>query len=224
MPRRRWCTIDAQELVDHLQATPAMIKRHRARMMPGGVGYSDTPTFGGFGPKSPCSEHAMELGDLEAAFVGNLARYCMHMGTLPPFSLRGLWWVNGECKGLGVVDWDTDVEPIIPLIHHMQHYAPFIVGTEGVDELLGAGEDMRKHSLHLFPQESGDWKTPELAAVEVDRSLRTIERWIKSGSIRSLGDTDYSEVYMPDVRLMKEIAVENMKRGRPRKGSADEKI
>ena len=46
-------------------------------MLPGGVGYSDTPSFGGFSSKSPCSDHAMELGDMEAAFVGNLARYCM---------------------------------------------------------------------------------------------------------------------------------------------------
>ena len=52
-------------------------------MQPGGVGYNDTPTFGGFSPKSPCSDHAMELGDMEAAFVGNLARYCMAIGTIP---------------------------------------------------------------------------------------------------------------------------------------------
>ena len=194
-----------------MQATPAMIKRHRSRMMPGGVGYSDTPTFGGFGPKSPCSEHAMELGDLEAAFVGNLARYCMHMGTLPLFSLRGLWWVNGECKGLGVVDWDTDVGPIIPLIHHMQHYAPFIVGTEGVEDMLQAGRETRWYSEKMFPTEMGDWITVKKAAHLADRTPETIIEWINSGSVRSIIGVSYREVFEPDIYKMLEIVRENSK-------------
>lgn len=215
MPRGRWCTIDAQELVDHLQATPAMIKRHRARMMPGGVGYSDTPTFGGFGPKSPCSEHAMELGDLEAAFVGNLARYCMHMGTLPPFSLRGLWWVNGECKGLGVVDWDSDVEPIVPLIRHMQHYAPFIVGTEGVDDLLQAGRDTRWYGEKMFPNEADDWISEAEAMRVADVSLRTLQRWRKAGTVEFLKVGDVVEYKKSEVELMAMIKAENRRRGKP---------
>lgn len=165
-----------------------MIKRHRARMIPGGVGYSDTPTFGGFGPKSPCSDHAMELGDMEAAFVGNLARYCMHMGTLPPFSLRGLWWVNGECKGLGVVDWDSDVEPIIPLIHHMQHYAPFIVGTEGVEDMLQAGRETRWYSEKMFPRESNDWVDIDEACKITRRAKKTINDWRLNGWVETLDD------------------------------------
>lgn len=153
----------------------------------------------------------MELGDLEAAFVGNLARYCMVMGTLPPFSLRGLWWVNGECKGLGVVDWDTDVEPIIPLIHHMQHYAPFIVGTEGVEDLLQAGRETRWYSEKMFPQEAGEWIDLEEASKIADRTPRTVLRWAESGSIRSLGDSEYIEVLKQDVQQMGSIIHENRK-------------
>ena len=190
-----------------------MIKRHRSRMMPGGVGYSDTPTFGGFGPKSPCSEHAMELGDLEAAFVGNLARYCMHMGTLPPFSLRGLWWVNGECKGLGVVDWDTDVEPIIPLIHHMQHYAPFIVGTEGVEDMLQAGRDTRWYGEKMFPNEFDDWVSEDQAMKLVGRTVQTLREWRRSGTVRFVKDDNGVLYKKEDLMLMLEIRAGNMKRG-----------
>lgn len=196
-----------------------MIKRHRSRMMPGGVGYSDTPTFGGFGPKSPCSEHAMELGDLEAAFVGNLARYCMHMGTLPPFSLRGLWWVNGECKGLGVVDWDTDVEPIIPLIHHMQHYAPFIVGTEGVDDLLQAGKETRWYGEKMFPNESPEWVGIEEAMKLTGRKERTIRLWKEKGWVETLDD-NWGVMYSREGLETALIAMESNERkspGRPKK-------
>lgn len=165
-----------------------MIKRHRSRMMPGNVGYSDAPTFAGFSSKSPCSDHAMELGDLEAAFVGNVARYCMVMGTIPPFSLRGLWWVNGECKGLGVVDWDTDVEPIIPLIRHMQHYAPFIVGTEGVEDMLQAGKETRWYSEKMFPRESSEWVGIDEACKITGRAKKTINDWRREGWVEALDD------------------------------------
>ena len=99
---------DAQELTEHLQLSCAMIRRHRSRMIPGGIGYSDNPTFGGFGPKSPCNESAMEMGDMEAAFVGNLARYCIARGSIPAIPLKGFWWVNGVCRGVGGSGMDED--------------------------------------------------------------------------------------------------------------------
>lgn len=194
-----------------------MIKRHRSRMAPGGVGYSDSPTFGGFGPKLPFSIHAMELGDLEAAFVGNLARYCMAMGTIPQYSLRGLWWVNGECKGLAVMDWESDVEPIQGLINHLIRYAPFIVGTEGVEDILENGRSTRWYGEKMFPREVGEWVTVDEAAIQAGRSTRTITRWIQSGAVRALGEQDSTEVLLEDVFIMKKVAEENMKRGRPNK-------
>ena len=154
-------------------------------MHPGGVGYSDTPSFGGFSPKSPCSDHAMELGDMEAAFVGNLARYCMALGTIPRHSLRGLWWVNGECKGIST----TGTQAIQGLINHLIYWAPYIIGTEGVDELLRAGEETRWYSERLSPQETERWVGIEEAERITGRKARTIRRWKEEGWIETLDDS-----------------------------------
>ena len=154
-------------------------------MQPGGIGYSDTPTFGGFSSKSPCSDHAMELGDMEAAFVGNLARYCMVIGTIPRHSLKGLWWVNGECKGIST----TGPQAIQGLINHLIYWAPYIIGTEGVDELLRAGEETRWYSERLSPQETERWVGIEEAERITGRKARTIRRWKEEGWIETLDDS-----------------------------------
>ena len=158
-------------------------------MQPGGVGYSDTPSFGGFSPKSPCSDHAMELGDMEAAFVGNLARYCMVIGSIPRHSLKGLWWVNGECKGILTYDEDAATLPIQGLINHLIYWAPYIIGTEGVDELLRAGEETRWYSERLSPQETERWVGIEEAERVTGRKARTIRRWKEEGWIETLDDS-----------------------------------
>ena len=44
---------DAQELAELIKDTPNMIARHRVHAEKGGVGYSDTPTVGGFEPSLP---------------------------------------------------------------------------------------------------------------------------------------------------------------------------
>ena len=195
-------------------------------MLPGGVGYSDTPTFGGFSPKSPCSDHALELGDMEAAFVGNLARYCMAIGTIPRHSLRGFWWVNGECKGILTYDEDAATLPIQGLINHLIYWAPYIIGTEGVDELLRAGEETRWYSQKMFPSETAledQWVPTWKAEAITGRSFRTIRRWINGGSVRSLGQGENREIFKEDLLALLEIVKENQKRspGRPRKERAN---
>lgn len=178
-------------------------------MPPGGIGYSDAPTFGGFGSKPPLSLHAMELADLEAAFVGNLARYCMAMGTIPPYSLRGLWWVNKECKGLAVTDWDSDVELIQGLINHLIRYAPFIVGTEGVGDILDAGRDTRWYGEKMFPNEAPEWVTIEQACEMSGRTPKTVNDWRREGWIEVLNDDRgilYSKSGMETVMRMKDAA------------------
>ena len=183
-------------------------------MQPGGVGYSDTPSFGGFGSKSPCSDHAMELGDMEAAFVGNLARYCMALGTIPRHSLKGLWWVDGECKGLGVVDWESDVEPIETLISHLIYWAPYIIGTEGVDELLRAGEETRWYSRKMFPNEDvKEWISEDEAMAITGRSKWTLWEWRKAGTVRNIKDEHGISYRKEDLELMMEIKRGNMFRG-----------
>ena len=178
-------------------------------MHPGGVGYSDTPTFGGFGPKSPCSDHAMELGDMEAAFVGNLARYCMVIGSIPPHSLRGLWWVNGECKGILTHDEDAATLPIQGLINHLIYWSPYIIGTEGVDELLRAGEETRQYSKGMFPQEDTRWVGIEEAQKITGRKTRTIRLWKEKGWIETLDDNwgvMYSRAGLETIMQMKNAA------------------
>ena len=205
--------MDAQQLIEHLRQTPAFIKRHRSRMIPGGIGYSDAPTFGGFSSKSPCSDHAMELGDAEAAFIGNLAYYCMRLGSIPRHHLRGLWFVNHECKGLGVVDWESDVEPIYPLINHLIQHAEDIVNTEGVDDLLRAGEETRWYSRKMFPNESEEWVSEAAAKRITGTSLRTLQRWREAGTIRFIKDNNGVDYYKKDLELMMEIKRSNMLRG-----------
>ena len=182
-------------------------------MQPGGVGYSDTPTFGGFSPKSPCSDHAMELGDMEAAFVGNLARYCMALGTIPRHSLKGLWWVNGECKGISTHNEDAATLPIQGLINHMIYWAPYIIGTEGVDELLRAGEETRWYSRKMFPNEDvKEWVSEDGAMTITGRSKVTLWEWRKSGTVRFVKDEHGIEYYKPDLDLKMEIVRGNMMR------------
>ena len=178
-------------------------------MHPGGVGYSDTPTFGGFSSKSPCSDHAMELGDMEAAFVGNLARYCMALGTIPRHSLKGLWWVNGECKGISTHDEDAATLPIQGLINHLIYWAPYIIGTEGVDELLRAGEETRQYSKGMFPQEDTRWVGIEEAQRITGRAKFTINQWRLKGWIETLDDNwgvMYSRPGLETIMEMKNAA------------------
>lgn len=191
---------DAQELKAHLELTCPMIRRHRARMMPGGIGYQDNPTFGGFGPKLPYSLHAQELGDAEAAFVGNLARYCMAYGTVPRRPLKGFWWVNGVCKGVkGGMDEDefdfygnltgfNYLHDIQFIVDHLSSWASQVLKTEGVDELIRAGQETRWYSLKMFPQEDTNYLSEKEALEYTGRSKKTLWEWRKSGSVECTSD------------------------------------
>ena len=178
-------------------------------MQPGGVGYTDTPAFGGFSSKSPCSDHAMELGDMEAAFVGNLARYCMAIGTIPRHSLKGLWWVNGECKGILTYNEDAATLPIQGLINHLAYWAPYIIGTEGVEELLRAGEETRWYSKKMFPNENTEWVNIEEAETITGRARKTIQDWKREGWLETLDDNwgvMYSRTGLETIKEMNQAA------------------
>src|SRR5699024_5653243 len=178
----------------------------------GGDGYSDTPTFGGFGPKSPCSDHAMELGDMEAALVGNHPRYCMALGTIRRHSLGGTWWATGECKGISTHDEDADTLPIQGHNNHLIYWSPYIIGTEGVDELLRAGEETRWYSKKMFPHETGEWVSEKEAINVTGRTVQTLREWRRSGGVRFLKDRAGIEYYKHDLELMMEIKRGNMNR------------
>ena len=155
----------------------------------------------------------MDMADLEASCVGNLARYCIRVGTIPPHSLRGLWWVNGECKGLGVVDWESDVEPIQPLINHLIYWAPYIIGTEGINDLLDVWENIRKESEKSFPREAENrWVGMEAAQKISKRGRSTIYEWIKSGSVGAIKDVHGILIEREGLELMKAAIKEGEKK------------
>ena len=217
---------DAQELTEHLQLSCAMIRRHRSRMIPGGIGYSDNPTFGGFGPKSPCNESAMEMGDMEAAFVGNLARYCIARGSIPAIPLKGFWWVNGVCRGVGGSGMDEDeigffsgefngydyLHKIRKVVNHLIRFADDVMNTTGVEDLLSAGEDTRWYSLKMFPSEGEEWVSEAKAMDITGRTKKTLWEWRKSGTVRYVQDEQGIEYYKPDLDLKMEIVRGNMMR------------
>lgn len=217
--------IDAQQLTEHIKQTPTYIRRHRGRMIPGGIGYSDTPAFGGFGSKSPCSDHAMELADMEAAFLGNLAHYCIQIGTVPPVSLKPFWFVNGTCLGLRALGHDEDeiniwgehtgydyLAPLYPIVDHLVRYVPFILGTEGVEELLEAGQETRWYSKKMFPEEEDDWIDEPTAMELVGRTVQTLREWRRSGTVRFIKDKQSILYKKDDLQLMAEIREGNRMR------------
>ena len=203
--------MDTKALIEHLTDTPSYIARHRELMAPTNLGYSDMPTSSGFGPRTPLNEHAMHLADMEAAFIGNLARYCMEMGTIPPHSLKGLWFVDHECKGIHTYGLKT----LPALINHLTYWAPHIIGTEGIQDILKAGEETRWYTKRTLPGEQQDeWITQKQAEELTGRAYKTLWTWRKEGIVRH-HKNKYGIVYnKQDLELMKQIREENQKVGR----------
>ena len=217
--------MDVVERDKHLRETPSFIRRHRGRMISGAPGYQDIVVFQGFGPQSPVNEDAMEMADLEAAFIGNLARYCMAMGTVPRIPLKGFWWVNGECKGMqcamiedefsmmGEFNGRDVLEPIGRVASHLRAHVGNILATEGVEDILRAGEDTRWYSLKMFPQEDDEWLSEEQAMSRTGVGLRALQKWRKEGVVEYIKDENGVEYRRSSLELMAEIKRGNMLRG-----------
>ena len=217
--------MDAQQLDDHLSQTCSLIYRHRGRMINGAPGYQDIVVFEGFGPQSPVNESAMEMADAEAAFIGNLARYCMAMGTVPRIPLKGFWWVRGECKGMkcAMVEDEFDLmgnfngrdvlAPIRKIVGHLRVNVGNILATEGVEDLLNAGQEVRQLSLWLYPTEDDEWLS-ELQAMEyTGRTVQTLREWRRSGAVEFIKDDRGVEYKKADIDLAMAIKRGNMLRG-----------
>ena len=217
--------MDVVELDKHLRETPSFIRRHRGRMISGAPGYQDIVVFQGFGPQSPVNEDAMEMADLEAAFIGNLARYCMAIGSIPRIPLKGFWWVNGECRGMqnamiedefnmmGEFNGRDVLEPIGRVVAHLRAHVGNVLATEGVEDILRAGEDTRWYSLKMFPQEDDEWLTEEQAMSRTGVGLRALQKWRKEGVVEYIKDENGVEYRRSSLELMAEIKRGNMLRG-----------
>lgn len=226
MWRRR--TLDAQQLRRHLDGTIDAIRRHRSRIQRGGIGYTDTPTFGGFGPKSPCNDGAMDLADSEAASLGNIALTCMRRGTIPPVGLRPLWFTNrGKCIGLRIIGHDEDefdmwgnhtgadyLDPLFPIVSHLKAYAGEVLETEGIEWLLYEWAHTRDIYHEMYPAEGNEWVGEREAMEVTGRSARTLRRWRESGNVRVLHDGGPLQFNSEDLLLMCRIKAENEQRGK----------
>jgi hypothetical protein len=194
-------------------------------MISGAPGYQDVVVFEGFGPQSPVNEDAMAMADFEAAFIGNLARYCMAMGTVPRIPLKGFWWVRGVCRGMknAMIEDEFDfagnfsgsnvLAPIDRVIDHLRAHVGSVLATEGVEDILRAGEDTRWYSLKLFPQEDDVWLSEEQAMSRTGVGLRALQKWRKEGVVEYIKDENGVEYRRSSLELMAEIKRGNMLRG-----------
>ena len=201
--------MDTQRLRELITQTPWVIERYREAMLKGGVGYDEVPVFSGFGPKSPLDEGMQGLADIEAAYIGALARHCITQGTIPPIPLKGFWWIKGQCRGI-----KNSVETIMPTIYHLKAYAPEVLDTEGIDGILEGMETIRETSLKIFPNEDNDWIELDEAMRLTGRSERTLRLWRENGWVECLNDNwgvMYSKAGIMQVLKIKE---ENMHRGK----------
>lgn len=214
--------MDAEQLREFLSRTPDYILRHREAALEndnGGVGGSD-----GADSKTPYNDWRMDLADAEAAFVGNLAIYCMRAGSIPLKSLRGYWIMNGRCLGVGAIGFDENrdingrdlggdyLEPIRPLIRHLRAYAGEVVSTEGVDAMLRQGIKARTNSYAAAPKERIDWVTQGQAVKITGRSDRTLKEWRKNKTV-TFKEDEYGILYdRRSLDLMLKVARENKAR------------
>ena len=176
---------DAQELDQHLKETEWFIEQHRAQAVATNTGYSDEePTFNGFGPKSPCSDNALDMADEEAVAVEYLARYCIARGSIPAIPLKGFWWSKTRCLGLK----SGDLSGFRKVIGHLRRHVDAVFDTEGIAEHLQLMADLRKSSKRMFPNEDTDWLTMEEAIKFTDKDESTIYKWLKAGGIPTLDD------------------------------------
>ena len=166
----------------------------------------------------------MEMADMEAAFVGNLARYCMDMGTVPLKARKGFYWVHGVCRGMkcamiedefdlhGRHDGSDALAPIQDMVDHLRTHLGAVLETEGVQDLLKAGQETRWYSLKAFPNEDDSWLTEEQARDYTGRDERTLRRWRKSGAVESIKDHSGVMYRKADLDMQMEIVRGNMLR------------
>lgn len=167
----------------------------------------------------------MEMADMEAAFIGNLARYCMDMGTVPLKARKGFYWVRGVCRGMkcamiedefdlhGRHDGSDVLAPIQGMVDHLRTHLGAVLETEGVQDILKAGQETRWYSLKAFPNEDDSWLTEEQAQDYTGRTQRCLQQWRKSGVISSIKDKSGVLYRKIDLDMQMEIVRGNMVRG-----------
>lgn len=163
----------------------------------------------GFGPKSPCNDGAIFLADQEAATIGRLASYCINLGAIPAFPLRGFWWSRGRCLGMKAGD---DLADIVKVIGYLRAHVGNVLNAEGVEPYLVAMEEVRSIGLGMFPNEDENWVTMEEAMDFTGRKKSIIYEWIKAGGVPVLDDRWGLMISKEHLRMKMAIVHANMLR------------
>lgn len=166
----------------------------------------------------------MEMADMEAAFIGNLARYCMDMGSVPLKARKGFYWVHGVCRGMknAMIEDEFDfhgnhtgedvLAPIQDMVDHLRTHLGAVLDTEGVQDILKAGQETRWYSLKAFPQEDDSWLTEQEAMDRTGRTVQTLREWRRCGGVEYIKDMNGILYRKIDLDLMMEIKRGNMLR------------
>lgn len=167
----------------------------------------------------------MEMADMEAAFIGNLARYCMDMGSVPLKARKGFYWVHGVCRGMkcAMIEDEFDfhgnhtgedvLAPIQDMVDHLRTHLGAVLDTEGVQDLLKAGQETRWYSLKAFPNEDDSWLTEEQAQHHTGLAERTLRLWRQEGVVEYLRDKNGILYRKVDLDMMMQVKRGNMLRG-----------
>lgn len=166
----------------------------------------------------------MEMADMEAAFIGNLARYCMDMGSVPLKARKGFYWVHGVCRGMkcAMIEDEFDLHgnhtgedvlaPIQDMVDHLRTHLGAVLDTEGVQDILRAGQETRWYSLKAFPNEDDSWLTEEQAQDYTGRSAKCLWEWRRAGVVESIEDGRKHLYKKASLDLHMEIVRGNMMR------------
>ena len=147
------------------------------------------------GSKPPGNLSAQALADMEVCFVGNLIDYCVAMGSVPPVRMGCFWRdCEGGILGLrssGIVEDEhgeryPDLERVIS---HLRAYAGEVVTTEGVGDLLRAGEATRDCLRFYYDKPDRNYRPIRDVAADIGRAPRTIQEWITNQWVDCIQDT-----------------------------------
>lgn len=205
----------AQELKDFLLETPGMVEFYRAHLMSPTVtrdkDTADRQPSTLHGRHSPLNLDALEGGDTEAAFVGELLRFAIDNGIIPNprylfsgdldkyeprLTMSAFWWskASGRCLGLaGRTRAFQDMKvACVVLANHSQEILD-VIGTD--DEWMDSWRKFRSRGeimvarQHSGTRDDDTWLTVDEACLYAERSRWTIMEWVKAGKLTTTDES-----------------------------------
>lgn len=225
-----------------IKGTPGMISFYRGLMVDSAK-VTDPNTFDRKatevqGRHVPISLDAMQDADNEAAYLGELLRYCFDFDVFPRPSYIGIpdddnaprltlgafWWSksrSGRCLGLAGYDRAFD-DMVIATRVLSDHAYDIVMGLDNFPELFSAWKVLRSTGVSirmrvnrsdtLTKTEPNVWLTIDEAAMKVDRSDKTIKRWMREGLVEHTSDDVVSDRMITEQSLLSAIASIRLKK------------